>query len=101
MSNGSKNIPASPISPERLQNSLERMAKIVVGMSWTSYHNYDKAAEIASFTCTSLVVYLTVPRHLTVDRAIRAAIHNAMFVYYDERGVRRSVPTDGTVLKFE
>ena len=97
----SSNIPASPISPERLQNSLERMAKIIVGMSWTSYHGYDRAAEIASFACTALVVYLTVPRHATVDAVIRASIHRAMMVYYDDRGVRRLEPTDGIMLSFD
>jgi len=77
------------------------MAKVVVGMSWVAHHNYDKAAEIASFTCTSLVVYLGVPRHLTVDRAIRAAIYKALLVYYDDRGLRRITPTDGVILRFD
>lgn len=90
-----------PYSEEEIEATLNRFATIGAGMHWAAHHDGKFAAESLSFSLSTLMMHLGIPRRTGTERLVKLAIREGMSVYYFSNGSSRDVPTSYEVFKFQ
>lgn len=84
----------------KLQNTLDRIARISIGLSW--YHHADcQTARIICSSCLSvLLIHLSIPKTNETENMVRRTVIMASGMYYDMTGAPRPEPIGGAQNQF-
>lgn len=77
------------VSLGEMQPTLDRLANISFGLSWSAGHDRTKAQEITSFLLVVFMYHFGIPKTPESTRAIRTAMERGQIVYYSKTGYQR------------